>query len=221
MTTNTVIIGANRGIGLALAQQYTKRGDNVIATCRNTSNELSQLSCTIIENIDISDDALSETIATQIPVNHIDILIHNSGILQSDTIDTINLDSMREHFEVNSLGPLRTILGLQSKLGAGSKVGIVSSRVGSIDDNESSNNYAYRVSKTAVNMIGKCLSIDFKDKAIALALLHPGYVQTEMTNSRGLINTHDSAAGLIKQMDELTLNTSGIFVHTNGEKLPW
>ena len=112
-------------------------------------------------------------------------------------------------------------MGLANKLSQGSKVGILTSRVGSIEDNSSSGNYAYRTSKTAVNMIGKCLSLDFKDKGIAVALLHPGYVRTDMTGGNGLIEVDESAHGLIMQMDKLCIESSGIFVHTSGEILTW
>lgn len=218
---NVVIIGGNRGIGLELTKQYKEKGYDVTVLCRKSSDELTNLGVNIVEGIDITDDSLVNTISDKISLNKIDILIHNAGILKGDSFPEIDLNTMRESFEVNSLGPLRTILGLKDKLKEGSKVGIVSSRVGSIDDNSSSNNYAYRTSKTAVNMIGKCLSLDLKDKGIALALLHPGYVRTEMTNHNGLINPDESAAGLIKRMEELSLETTGIFVHTSGEKLTW
>ncbi|WP_371194117.1 SDR family oxidoreductase [Glaciecola sp. SC05] len=221
MSKNVVIIGANRGIGLELVKQYKAAGHHVIAMCRKSSKALSESGCEIVENIDVTDDALVENIAASVPVASIDILIHNSGILDPDTINSIDFESMRRHFDVNSLGALRTVLGLQSKLKNGSKIGIVSSRVGSIDDNTGSNNYAYRVSKTAVNMVGKCLSIDLKDAGIAVALLHPGYVRTEMTKHNGHMDVDESARGLIKRMEELSLDTSGIFVHTSGEVLNW
>ena len=221
MSKNVVIIGANRGIGLELVKQYQNAGHHVIAMCRTSSEALNETGCTIVKNINVSDDTLMQSIANMVEVDNIDILIHNAGILEPDTISDIDFNSMRKHFDVNSLGALRTILGLQSKLKNGSKVGIVSSRVGSIDDNSSSNNYAYRVSKTAVNMVGKCLSIDLKPAGIAVALLHPGYVRTEMTGNNGLIDASEAASDLIKRMEELSINTSGIFVHSSGEQLSW
>lgn len=216
-----VIIGANRGIGYELCKQYTEKGYKVTATCRSVSERLHALDCDIIEGVDVADDTSVEKLAERFEQGKIDILIHNAGILESDTYSSIDFDSMRRHFEVNSLGPLRTVLALQDKLAAGAKVGLVSSRVGSIDDNDSSNNYGYRVSKTALNMIGKCLSIDLAPYGVAVALLHPGYVRTDMTNKNGLIDADESAAGLIARMDELSMATTGIFVHTSGEVLTW
>jgi NAD(P)-dependent dehydrogenase (short-subunit alcohol dehydrogenase family) len=124
-------------------------------------------------------------------------------------------------YEVNSLGPLLTTQALVGNLGEGSKVGIITSRMGSIDDNDSGGSYGYRMSKAAVNAAGKSLSIDLKPKGIAVAILHPGWVRTDMTGHNGLIDTDESACGLLDRMEELTLETSGSFWHTNGELLPW
>lgn len=216
-----VIIGANRGIGFELAKQYCEKGFEVVATCRKSNEALEALKVTIIEGIDTAEDSLVENLASKIPFDSIDILIHSAGVLQSDSFPEIDFDNMRKSFEVNTLGPLRTALALKNKLKTGSKFGIITSRVGSIDDNSSSNNYAYRTSKTAVNMVGKCLSLDLKDQGVAVALLHPGYVKTDMTSHNGLIEPSESAQGLILRMQELTLDTTGIFVHTSGEKLTW
>lgn len=218
---NVLIIGANKGIGLELSRQYAQAGHSVIATCRKASDELLASGCKVIDGVEVTKGESLKNLQKELSGTHIDVLIHNAGILQSDQYPNIDLDNMREHFEVNSLAPLRTILTLEPLLKAGSKVGLVSSRVGSIEDNTSSNNYAYRVSKTAVNMIGKCLSIDLAPKQIALALLHPGYVKTDMTNNNGLITPKESAAGLIARMEELSLATTGIFVHSSGELLGW
>ena len=127
---------------------------------------------------------------------------------------------MRRQFEVNTLGPLRVIRALADNLREGSKVGIVSSRVGSIEDNGGGNNYGYRVSKTAVNMVGKNLSHDLGRRGIAVVLLHPGLVATRMTGGRG-IEPAVAAAGLIDRMDELSMETTGTFWHAEGYALPW
>jgi NAD(P)-dependent dehydrogenase (short-subunit alcohol dehydrogenase family) len=102
------------------------------------------------------------------------------------------------------------------------RVGIVTSRVGSLGDNTSSSIYAYRISKAAANMVGLNLHHDLKKNGVAL-LLHPGMVNTDL--ARGIpgkyIAPEEAAAGLIKRMDELTLATAGVFRHANGELLLW
>lgn len=93
--------------------------------------------------------------------------------------------------------------------------------MGSIADNDSGGRYGYRASKAAFNAIGKSLAEDLKPRGIAVAQLHPGWVQTRMVNFGGLITPEESAAGLIERIENLTLENTGGFWHSNGETLPW
>jgi NAD(P)-dependent dehydrogenase (short-subunit alcohol dehydrogenase family) len=127
---------------------------------------------------------------------------------------------MEEQFRVNTLGPLRVTEALLDNLDAGSKVAIVSSRVGSIEDNSSGGHYGYRASKTAVNQIGMNLKHDLAPRGIAVGLLHPGLVATDMTGGQG-ITAKESAEGLIKRIDALNSENSGGFWHAEGYTLPW
>jgi NAD(P)-dependent dehydrogenase (short-subunit alcohol dehydrogenase family) len=110
---------------------------------------------------------------------------------------------------------------LLGNLQPGAKIGIVTSRMGSVGDNTSGSYYGYRMSKAAVNAAGKSLAMDLKERGIAVALLHPGYVRTEMVGGGGDVEPEQAAAGLIARLDELTLDTTGGFWHANGEALPW
>jgi NAD(P)-dependent dehydrogenase (short-subunit alcohol dehydrogenase family) len=110
---------------------------------------------------------------------------------------------------------------LLGNLDEGSKVGIITSRMGSIADNDSGGSYGYRMSKAAVNAAGKSLAIDLKPRGIAVGILHPGWVRTDMTGRNGLIDANESAKGLLARMDELNLDNTGTFWHANGELLPW
>ena len=215
-----LVTGCNRGIGLQLCTQLHDRGDEVIGVCRSASPEISSLGIRIIEGIDVSDGDGVATLAKALDGESIDILINNAGILRSDTLDSIDYDAMLEQYRVNTLGPLRVTRALLSNLDEGSKVAIVSSRVGSIEDNSSGNNYGYRVSKVAVNMVGMNLRHDLEPRGIAVALLHPGYVATDMTGGTG-IPPAKSAKGLIERIDELDLENSGGFWHAEGYRLPW
>ncbi|MCA9717498.1 MAG: SDR family oxidoreductase, partial [Myxococcales bacterium] len=93
--------------------------------------------------------------------------------------------------------------------------------MGSIADNTSGSSYGYRMSKSAVNMAGVTLARDLESRGIAVALLHPGWVRTDMTRGRGLVDAAESAAGLLARLDELTVTRSGGFWHANGDVLPW
>lgn len=215
-----LVTGANRGIGLELCRQLAGRGDQVIGVCRARSDELEALDVEVVDGVDVADDDSVQSLRSALGGRQLDMLIHNAGILQSDTFESLDLDVMRRQFEVNTLGPLRVIRALAGNLHEGSKVGIVSSRVGSIADNGGGNNYGYRVSKTAVNMVGKNLSHDLGRRGIAVVLLHPGLVATRMTGGRG-VEPAVAAAGLIARMDELSMETTGTFWHAEGYALPW
>ncbi|PHS24521.1 MAG: short-chain dehydrogenase [Methylophaga sp.] len=224
MTKTALVTGSNRGIGLELCTQLKQRGFDVIATCRQSSAALTNLGVEIIENVEVSDPKSLKNLVSTLAGRRIDWLINNAGIADGIAMDQLNEDtiaSCKRMFEVNSLGPLLTTQALVGNLGEGSKVGIITSRMGSIDDNDSGGSYGYRMSKSAVNAAGKSLSIDLKPKGIAVAILHPGWVRTDMTGHNGLIDTDESARGLLDRMNELTLENSGSFWHTNGELLPW
>ena len=219
MATITVT-GCNRGIGLELCKQLAARGDDVIGACRRSNDELDALGIHVIEGVDVGADDCAGLLRDAVGDRKIDVLVNNAGILRRETLGEIDYGTMLEQFQVNALGPLRVTEALLGNLGEGSKVAIVTSRVGSIADNGSGGHYGYRASKTAVNMIGTNLMHDLKPRGIAVALLHPGLVATDMTGGTG-IDPATSAAGLIARIDALTMETSGHFWHAEGYELPW
>ncbi len=215
-----VVTGTNKGIGLQICTQLQERGDDVIAICRSPSRELTELGVRIIDGIDVSDAQSIERLKSELAGQEIDILINNAGILKGDSFGSIDYDEMLEQFRVNTLGPLRVTEALVDNLKDGAKVVIVTSRVGSIEDNDSGGYYGYRASKTAVNQIGTNLKHELMPHGIAVALLHPGLVATEMTGGQG-ISPADSARGLIARIDDLSIENSGGFWHAEGYTLPW
>ena len=224
MTQTALVTGSNRGIGLALCQQLQQKGFQVIATCRKRSDALDKLGIEIIEGVDVSDQQSLLTLAKNLKGRHIDWLMNNAGIADGIAMDNLDADSIascKRMFEVNSLGPLLTTQALVNNMAEGSKVGVITSRMGSIADNDSGGSYGYRMSKAAVNAAGKSLAMDLKPKGIAVAILHPGWVKTDMTGFGGLIDSTESASGLVERMAELTLDKTGGFWHTNGDVLPW
>jgi NAD(P)-dependent dehydrogenase (short-subunit alcohol dehydrogenase family) len=215
-----LVTGANRGIGLEICRQLAARGDTVIAACRSSNDHLSALNVRVIDGIDVGKNDSVEKLKQQLGDTRLDVLINNAGMLRPDEFGDIDYDAMAEQYNVNTLGPLRVTEALRENLTEGSKVAIVSSRVGSIADNTSGNYWGYRASKTAVNMIGTNLMHELKPAGIAVAILHPGLVATEMTGGQG-IDPVDSARGLIHRIDELDMNNSGGFWHAEGYVLPW
>ena len=216
-----VVTGANRGIGLAMVRQLAARGDDVVAVCRTRSDELNASGAEIYDGVDVTSDANVAHFRDRMSGRKIDMLINNAGLLHGDRLETVDWDDMRVQYEVNAIAPLRVTRALLPLLDAHAKVGIVTSRVGSMEDNGSGQNYGYRMSKAAVNMAGVNLAHDLKPRGIAVALLHPGYVKTDMTDGRGYIEAPQAAAGLIARMDELTVSKTGRFWHAEGYELPW
>tara|TARA_R110000737_G_scaffold77432_4_gene108604 strand:- start:3397 stop:4062 length:666 start_codon:yes stop_codon:yes gene_type:complete len=221
MSKNVVITGANRGIGLAMCMHFQDQGDNVFALCRHSSAELSALSVNIIENIDVaSDEGIVNMVCALADVN-IDTLVCNAGILRDESLSSLDLNTIREQFEVNALAPLRVVASLREQLNKGGKVALITSRMGSISDNGSGGRYGYRMSKAALNAAGMSLCHDLASQNIAVGIYHPGYVQTEMVNYGGDISAGDCARKLVGLINHLTMADSGVFKHSNGSVLPW
>lgn len=217
-----LVTGTNRGIGLEYCRQLQMRGDDVIAVCRSASDELKALNVQIETDVDITSDASVAALVKKLGNRSIDVLINNAGIIERVTLDNLDFESIRKQFEVNAIGPLRFTQALLSHLKTGSKVVMMTSRMGSIDDNTSGGSYGYRMSKVALSMAGKSLSHDLKSRQIAVAILHPGLVKTRMTGfTDSGITPEESVKGLLARIDELTLENTGTFWHSNGEILPW
>ena len=217
-----LVTGANRGIGLEYCRQLKERGDNVIAVCRLASDELKNLGVSVETDIDITSDEKVADLVKRLDCQSIDVLINNAGILERVSLDRLDLNSIRKQFEVNALGPLRLTQALLPNLKQGSKVIMMTSRMGSIEDNTSGNSYGYRMSKVALSMAGKSLAVDLKSRGIAVGILHPGLVKTRMTGfTNSGITSEQAVKGLLARIDELNLDNTGTFWHSNGEILPW
>jgi NAD(P)-dependent dehydrogenase (short-subunit alcohol dehydrogenase family) len=221
-----LVVGANRGIGLALSRQLAARGRRVIAAGRRSSPELDAeraRGMQIETGVDVTDVASVDELARRLKDTSIDELVCSAGILRHDELDELDgdLQVVREQIEVNAIGPLRVVRALRGRLRRGSKVALITSRMGSIGDNDSGGSYGYRMSKAALNAAGVSLARDLADAGIAVAILHPGFVRTEMTRGQGNVDPETAAAQLVDRMDALTPATTGTFWHANGEVLPW
>lgn len=216
-----LITGAARGIGFEFAKQYKESGDEVIAVCRKVSTPLKNLGVEIISDIEVTDQQSIQKLVNTLAGRKIDILINNAGIFTFESLDSMEFDNIKKQFEVNTLGPLRISHALLPNLDKGSKVAIISSRMGSIEDNTSGGYYGYRISKSGANSLGKSLSIDLEPKGISVAVLHPGFVRTDMTSGAGEINADQAARGMIKILSNLNTSSTGRFWHSNGSSLSW
>ena len=222
--STVLITGANRGIGLARAQACAARGNDVIGVCREGSDALRQTGARIETGVDVGDDAAVAGLVRRLEGVRLDALWLNAGIMQRNalgSIDAAGFASARRQFEINALGPLRVAQALLPNLGQGSKIAIITSRMGSIADNGSGGSYGYRASKAAVNAIGKSLAVDLQPRGIAVFLLHPGYVATDLVGGHGDLTPAQAATQLVQQVDKLGLEHTGTFWHGKGTALPW
>lgn len=221
MNKTAVITGANRGIGLELAKHYLKHGLHVYGICREASEELKSSGATVAEGIDVAAAACKSRLQTALKGVKIDLLINNAGILRDERLGELNFSTMEEQFRVNALGPLRVTEALLENMADGAKVALITSRMGSIADNTSGGRYGYRMSKAALNIAGVSLAQDLKPRGIAVAILHPGYVATDMVGGSGDISPEEAASRLAARIEGLTLEDSGTFWHSSGDVLPW
>lgn len=217
-----LVTGANRGIGLEYCRQLKARGDDVVAVCRQVSDELEGLGVRVEAGFELSDSQAIDDLVQRLDGVPLDGVILNAGILQSMGLMDLDPAGIRRQFEVNALAPLLLARALVDQMPSGAKLVLMTSRMGSIDDNSSGGSYGYRMSKVALNMAGKSLALDLESRGIAVAILHPGLVRTRMIgfNPSG-IPPEQSVKGLLARIDGLTLATSGSFWHANGELLPW
>ena len=226
-----LITGANRGIGLELVKHYLDHGVRVIGTYRKTtsSKELTQ----ICENhkdlkilkLDVSSDESLKNFPDKLNGAPIDIFINNAGVFgpRDSSFGNVTEQGWVAALKVNAIAPLILTQLIIENLRKGSvkKLIYITSKMGSIDDNKGGGSYVYRSSKTALNAVVKSISVDLTNEGMRVALLHPGWVRTDMGGPNGLIDTKTSVSGMIKVIDGLKDSNSGSFFNYDGTNIPW
>jgi NAD(P)-dependent dehydrogenase (short-subunit alcohol dehydrogenase family) len=223
-----LITGANRGIGLEFARQYAAEGWKVIATCRHPAEAeaLNALEGEIeVHSLDVTDFARVEDLAKKLKDEPIDLLINNAGIYGPRVVPygTVDYAAWAEVLRVDTMAPLK-ISAVFSEHVAKSKlkrIVAITSNSGSIGDNTSGGSYIYRSAKAALNAVMKSLAIDLKQKQISVAVLHPGWVGTDMGGPGAKIDAFESVAGLREVIDGISLENSGSFLNYDGTELSW
>lgn len=216
---NVLITGANRGIGLEFARQYSNDGWDVIATARQSSPELDKLAVRV-EALDLSDADAVAAFPSRIDLT-LDLFIANAG-----TNNPMNTDSAEDArnwqvmMMVNAIAPYQLARALLARMSAGGKMIAISSGMGSIGDN-GGGWVPYRTSKAALNMAWSCLALEAKPPGVAAVLFSPGWVKTRMGGSGAEITSEESVGDMRALIDRLTIEDSGRFLRRNGSELPW
>lgn len=222
------MVGADTGIGEALALAVNGRGHSVVAACLGEAPALKAAGVEVLPGIDVTSGDAVALLKRRLAELEVDLLVHVAGVMCESHFGTLDFAAMQHEYDVNALGFLRIAQAVAPRMSAGGKIGVVTSRVGSLDDNTSGGMYGYRMSKAAANMAALNLARELAPRQIAVLCLHPGTVRTQLTatlldrRTAGIAVEPDAAAaGLLARLDELTLETTGTFRHANGEALPW
>lgn len=228
---NILITGANRGIGLEFVRQYLARGDSVIATCRDfeKAGELKKLqvnnpSLRLLE-LDVSASDSITTFPDRLGSDPVDVFINNAGVYgpRAASFGQVSEQDWLPVFQINTIAPLLLTQVLIDNIRQGSsrKLIYVTSKMGSISDNTSGGSYIYRSSKTALNQVVKSLAADLASDGLIAAVVHPGWVQTDMGGPNALIDTHTSVSGMVAVIDGLSSGDSGNFYNYDGNLIAW
>ena len=226
-----LITGSNRGIGLEFARRYSQAGWNVIACCR-TPEQAKELQKTAIDNpglsivkLDVRKEGEIEEVTRGLGNIALDLVICNAGIYgpRDPELEELTFDTWMEILAVNAVAPLVLAKHVKPLLlrAEQPRFVVISSKMGSISDNTSGGCYPYRSSKAALNAACFSLALDWKKHGIAIGILNPGWVLTDMGGPNALISVETSVSNMIGNIERLNLSNSGEFLHYNGDTIPW
>lgn len=220
-----IVTGANRGLGLEFVRQLHARGDDVIATARDpeTATELCALGVRV-EQLDVSDPVSVAGFAALLEGEGVDVLLNNAGAMErAGDLGSIDYDTLRRQFDVNTLGPLRMVEAVLPALRLRDRklVATLTSKMGSVTDNTSGGSYAYRASKAALNMVNRSMSVDLGGEGFTCVVLHPGWVQTSMGGKDAPLDVVTSVTGMLQVLDGADGTHNGRFFGHDGVELPW
>lgn len=238
MSKTWLISGANRGLGLGYARQLLASGDKVIAGVRDPANagsliELSRQYSSLLDigRLDMNDWGSIDSFAGNLEEERIDYLINNAGLYggswdkdsHRQSIDSMDYELWEEIMRVNVIAQFRLTRALEGSLMRSDKPLIVmmSSDLGSIGNNELGQSYAYRTSKAALNMIGKSLAVELKERGIRVISMAPGWTQTALGGWNATWKVEDSVAKQIKVITALGPEDTGRFLNLHGKSVPW
>jgi NAD(P)-dependent dehydrogenase (short-subunit alcohol dehydrogenase family) len=221
-----LITGASRGLGLEFCRQYAADGWRVHACARDARKAAQGVSGDVVRHqLDVLSDADCADVAKALEAEGIDLLINNAGIYgpRDATFGRLNYAVWDEVMRVNVLAPLRVCEVLVDAVERSDKkvLAFVTSRMGSIGEHGGGGGYIYRTSKTALNMAVKCLAGDVKARGISCAVIHPGWVRTDMGGPSATLSPEESVTGMRKVLAGVTLAGSGSFLNYDGAQIPW
>lgn len=224
---NALITGANKGIGLEFVRQLKERGYYIFGCCRTPeeASELNEVADEIIQ-LDVTNDKDIESLKQTLNNRPIDLLVNNAGVNgeKNVTIGNITRENFVNLLNVNCISVVKLCDALLPNLlsSEDKNILVITSRMGSISDNDTGKSYAYRASKAALNCVMRSFAIDVKDKGVHVMLIHPGWVKTDMGGTNALIDVQTSVAGMLEQADKKLSKSHADVIHRyDGEVIAW
>jgi NAD(P)-dependent dehydrogenase (short-subunit alcohol dehydrogenase family) len=226
-----LVSGANRGLGLEMTRQLLARGDRVVAACRQPGKALALTRLAgehpgrlHVLPVDLADPRTIAELSREVGALDLDIelLVNNAGVLvEHERFGAIEPKSLRESFAVNAEGAFLQTQALNPHLADGAKVVNLSSTLGSIASTSSLYSPSYAMSKAALNMATRLLSIALAERAVVVVSISPGWVKTDMGGAGATLTPEASIASMLRVIDHLQRSDSGRFLSQKGETIPW
>ena len=218
-----LITGASRGLGLEFARQYAAAGWRVLATLRDPlAGRAASEAGAEVYVADVADVASLHRLKASIKDVCLDVVLNNAGIYgQNQDFGAVDAEGFMRVMRTNALAPLQVAEIFADQVPAGGIIAAVSSKMGSMTENSSGGFYAYRASKAALNMVIKSLSMDLRDRSVAVVALSPGWVRTDMGGANAPLEPPQAVAGMRAVLDRVTLAESGKFIHYDGTEVAW
>lgn len=226
-----LVTGTNRGLGLEFVKQYLEAGNRVIASARDPQ-QCAPLQALLaqypkqltLHALDVASADSRKAFSKAVGDQAIHLLINNAGVHGGwGQLGKLDETEWLKCLHINTIAPIKLVEVLRANLvnAEHATVALLSSKMGSISDNTSGGSYIYRSSKAALNAAAKSLAVDLAGEKIKVAILHPGWVRTDMGGPNGLIDAPTSIGGLRRVLANLTWEQSGQFIAYDGTVIPW
>jgi NAD(P)-dependent dehydrogenase (short-subunit alcohol dehydrogenase family) len=224
-----LLIGASRGLGFAMAEEYLKRGWRVIATARAASTDkLRRIAEALdgaleVETVDITLPAQVTALRSRLADRRVDVLFVNAGVKNDDreTIADVSTEEFIRVMVTNSLSPMRVIETLHDLVRPTGTIGVMSSGQGSLTNNTNGNYEVYRASKAALNMLMRSFAARHRDATRTLLIMAPGWVRTDMGGPQARLSIDESIPRLLDTMQAYEGRSGLHYLDYQGKEVPW
>jgi NAD(P)-dependent dehydrogenase (short-subunit alcohol dehydrogenase family) len=230
---HSLVTGANRGHGLALATAQLQRGDRVVATARHPGKATALNTLTgrfpgrlHVLPLDVANEKSREELARELPLvldgAHLDLVVNNAGVLHSgERWGKLHQDILEDSLRINAAGPLLFTQAIEKHLADGATIANISTQMASLSTRTEFRSPSYAMSKAAQNMATVQLALALKPRGIKVVALNPGWVRTDMGGAGGELAPEAAAEGLLQAIDGLRDTDSGHFIDWRGQPVAW